>query len=204
MRTRTRLVTTAGVTVLGFTAMGGMAQADTGGLGLSNLTSPLTKTVSGVVKQTVPTSSSTRDSGRSLDPAVHVRAPSTPRTGGGSSSAQRSGGSVATADVDAAADTSPAQARASVGLCASLAEECGAEPSQPSQPTNPPGQPNQPPQAPSGKAPTATGSITAVGKSQSLPFTGSPIGTLAFLGVLSVLTGAAGVTASRVRVRRES
>jgi hypothetical protein len=214
MRTRTRLVTTAGVTVLGFTAMSGMAQADTGGLGLSSLTSPLTKTLGGVVNQAVPTSSSSsRDSGTSLNLPVHVHVgvPSTPRTstasddGGRWRSAARSRGSAATADVDAAVNASPraAQVRASVGLCASLAEECGAEPSQPN-PPSPPNPPGQPPQAPGGKAPTATGSITATGKSESLPFTGGPIGSLAFLGVLSVLTGAAGVGASRLRVRRES
>src|SRR4051812_29571335 len=45
MRKSARLVTTAGVTVLGLTAMSGMAQADTGGLKLPvDLTGPLAKT----------------------------------------------------------------------------------------------------------------------------------------------------------------
>lgn len=215
MRTRTRLATTAGVTVLGFAAMGGIAQADTGGLGLSGLTDPLTKTLGGVVSQVVPTSkTSTHSPALNLPIHVHAKVPALlPRTdtarrdrGWTRTEATPNRGNLATANVDAALNASPrgVQARANVGLCASLSEDCGATQNPPAPPPPPPGPPGQPPQGPpSGNAPTATGS-TAVGNNKSLPFTGGPIGSLVFLGALSVLTGAGAVGASRLRVRRES
>lgn len=209
MRTRTRLATTAGVTVLGFTAMSGMAQADTGGLGLSGLTSPLTKTVGGVVNQVVPASKTTSHRSTptlNLPIHVHLKVPSTTtstRSRWTRPEAASSRGSLATANVDA--NVNARQVNANVGLCASLAEQCGAQQNPPSPPPGqPPQPPGRPPQPPSGNAPTANGSFTAV-HNGSLPFTGGPIGSLAFLGALSVLAGAAGVGASRkMRVRHES
>jgi hypothetical protein len=207
MRKRTRLVTTAGVTVLGFTAMSGMAQADTGGLGLSGLTSGVTKTLGGVVNRVAPTSkTASHDSSLNIPVHLPLKVPSTTRS---TTSTRRSWarteasrrGSLATADVNA--NVNARQVSANVGLCASLAEECGAQQSPPSQPPGqPPGQP--PAQPPAANPPAATGSITAGGDNGSLPFTGGPIGSLAFLGALSVLTGAGAVGASRIRVRRES
>lgn len=217
MRTSARLAATAGMTVLGVTAMSGMAQADTGGLGgLGGLTGPLTKTVNGVVKSTLnapstsrSSSSSTRSShGTSLNLPLHVRvrlpdatAPSRHRgTRHGSTHSRE--GSLATVDVNAVIDPDP-QVQASVGLCASLAQECGVQSAPPSPPAPPPAQPPGPaPVRPPGVNAPATASGSQVHGAGSLPFTGGPIGSLAFLGAMSILTGAAGIATSRVR--RES
>jgi hypothetical protein len=207
MRKRTKLATTAGVTVLGFTAMSGLsgiAQADTGGLGL-DLTGPLAKTgpagktVDGVVKQT------TRSSGPRLNlPVADLGAPS---------SAGRSAPSVH-AGVKASVRTSPLSARVGVRLCAQPAQQCRRVPSPPSPvpptppspippapPTPPPAPPvdNPLPKPPVAVAPAA-GSLRVIGG--SLPFTGGPIGVLALLGATAVLTGAAGVAGSRWKAAR--
>jgi hypothetical protein len=209
MRKRTRLATTAGVTVLGFTAMSGLngiAQADTGGLGL-DLTGPLAKTgpvgktVDGVVKNT------TRSSGPRLNLPVHVDL-------GAPSSAGRSAPSVH-AGVKASVGTSPLSARVRVRLCAQSPQQCRQAPSPPSPvpptppspippapPTPPPAPPveNPLPKPPVAVAPAA-GSLRVIGG--SLPFTGGPIGMLALLGATAVLTGAAGVAGSRWKAVRE-
>jgi hypothetical protein len=50
--------------------------------------------------------------------------------------------------------------------------------------------------------PAASSSLVVA--ENALPLTGGPIGTLAFLGAAAVLTGAAGVAGSRLRIRRAS
>jgi len=206
MRKRTRLATTAGVTVLGFTAMSGMAQADTGGLGLPvDLTGPLAKTgplgktVDGVVKQTT---SSKRSSGLRLNLPVQVRL-GAPRRSGHAAPAVHAG-------VKASVGTSPLSARVSVRLCAQPPQQCRRVPSPPTpippSPPNPipPAPPTPPPVPPVGNplppnppaaAVPASGSVTVIGG--SLPFTGGPIGALTLLGATAVLAGVGGVAASR-------
>jgi hypothetical protein len=211
MRKSARLVTTAGVTVLGLTAMSGMAQADTGGLGLPvDLTGPLAKTgpvgktVDKVVKQTT---SGTRSSG---GPGLHVSLPLNLRLG---APAHKSGGHSAPAvhaGVKASVNVSvaplSAQARVSLRLCAQPPRECVPSPPSPIPPTPPapPVPPTPPPTppvstplppSPPAEAASAAGSLTAIGG--SLPFTGGPIGALTLLGAAAVLSGAAGVAASR-------
>jgi hypothetical protein len=205
MRKRTRLATTAGVTVLGFTAMSGMAQAETGGLGLPvDLTGPLAKTgplgktVDGVVKQTTSTK---RSSGLHLNLPVHVNL-GAPSRSGHSAPAVHAG-------VKASVGTSPLSARVSVRLCAQPPQQCRRVPSPPSPvppsppspippapPTPPPAPPvgNLPPNPPAAAEPSS-GSVSVIGG--SLPFTGGPIGALTLLGATAVLAGAGGVAASR-------
>jgi hypothetical protein len=226
MRKRTRLATTAGVTVLGFTAvsgmtgLGGTAHAETGGLGLPlDLTSPLAKTgpvgktVDKVVKQTT---SGTRGSGGS---GLRVNLPvnlslGAPRSAGRSAPVVKTG---VKASVKASTNPLAVQARVNVHLCAHPPQECGPIPSPPSPipPTPPipipPGPPTPPPAPPVGNpsvpalpgaAAPAASSLTVIG--DSLPFTGGPIGALALLGATAVLTGAAGVAGSRLRSGRDA
>jgi hypothetical protein len=211
MRKSARLVTTAGVTVLGLTAMSGMAQADTGGLKLPvDLTGPLAKTgplgktVDGVVKQT--TSGTRRSSG----PGLHVNLPVDLRLG---APARESGGQAAPAlhaGVRASVKIAPVPVRARVHLrvCAQPPRECVPNPPSPIPPTPPapPVPPTPPPTPPVGmpltprspsKIVSGAGSLPAIG--DSLPFTGGPIGALTLLGAAAVLSGAAGVAASRRR-----
>lgn len=205
MRKRTKLATTAGVTVLGFTAMSGLsgiAQADTGGLGLGLTgtlakTGPVGKTVDGVVKQAAG------DSAPRLDLPVHVDL-----------GAPRSAGPSVHAGVKASVGTSPLSARVGLHLCAQ-SPQCRRVPSPPSPvpptppspippapPTPPPTPPmdNPLPNPPVAVAPAA-GSLRVIGG--SLPFTGGPIGVLALLGATAVLTGAAGVAGSRWKAARD-
>lgn len=213
MRKRVKLATTAGVTVLGFTAMGGMsgtAQADTGnGLGLPDLTGPLAKTgpvgktVDGVVK------SVTGPSGLHLSLPVDVRLGPPPSSSPSKPSAPVVKAHVK-ADVKAAVNPVDVGARVNLRLCAGAPQQCGERapspptPIPPAPPTPPPTPPvgNQPPaQSPgSGALAGSAGSLTVSGG--SLPFTGGPIGTLALLGAASVVTGAAGVAGSRLRANR--
>lgn len=210
MRKRTKLATTAGVTMLGFTAMsglGGIAQADTGGLGLDLTgtlakTGPIGKTVDGVVQHT------TRSTGLRLNLPVHVDL-GAPRSAGHSAPSVHAG-------VKASVGTSPVSARVGVHLCAQPPQQCHPVPSPPSPvpptppspippapPTPPPATPpvdNPLPKQPVAVAPAA-GSLNVIGS--SLPFTGGPIGVLALLGATAVLTGAAGVAGSRWRAARE-
>jgi len=220
MRKRARLATTAGVTVLGFTAMSGIAQADTSGLGLpldltGNLakTGPVGKTVDGVVKQTTR-SSSTRSSGGSglldLNLPVHLRLGAPQGSGSGRHSAP-----VVKAGVKAGlkVSTNPlaVQARLGAHLCAHPPQECGRVPSPPS--PIPPAPPTPPPTPPVGNPlppglPPGAGGLTQGSSSltvggDSLPFTGGPIGALTLLGAAAILSGAAGVAGSRLRFGRD-
>jgi hypothetical protein len=218
MRKSVRLVTTAGVTVLGLTAMSGMAQADTGGLKLPvDLTGPLAKTgplgktVDDVVKQTT---SGTRHSAGS---GLHVSLPLDLRLGAPS---RRSGGRPAPAvhagvKASVKASVAPLSVRADVSLrlCAQPPRECVPSPPSPIPPAPPapPVPPTPPPTPPVGmpltprppaEVASAAGSLTAIG--DSLPFTGGPIGALTLLGAAAVLTGAAGVAASRRKAARDA
>lgn len=208
MRKRVRLATTAGLTVLGFTAMSGVAQADTGGgLGLTDLTGslartgPVGETVDGVVKQAT---------GSSGQPGLHLSVPLNLRLGAPRSSAP-SGHSapVVKAHVKAGVGASVApvglNARVNARLCAGSPTQCGEHVPSPPIPI-PPAPPTPPPPTPIGNQPPAgtsaqsASSLTVGGN--SLPFTGGPIGALALLGVAAVATGAAGVAASRLRTNR--
>jgi hypothetical protein len=218
MRKSVRLVTTAGVTVLGLTAMSGMAQADTGGLKLPvDLTGPLAKTgplgktVDGVVKQTT---SGTRHSAGS---GLHVNLPIDLRLG---APARKPGGHPAPAvhvgvkaSVKASVAPLSVQAGVSLRLCAQPPRECVPSPPNPIPPVPPapPVPPTPPPTPPVGmpltprppaEVASAAGSLTAIG--DSLPFTGGPIGALTLLGATAVLTGAAGVAASRRKAARDA
>jgi hypothetical protein len=213
MRKRTRLVTTAGVTVMGFAAMSGMAQADTGGLGL---TGPLGKSVSGLVKQKTSPTHRTQSSSRSglhLNLPLRVRLKVPPTSGKAKSPVVD-----VKAPVKAAIDPAVGHVKLALTLCVSLPEECGRPnpgpqpsptppgPPEPPSPPSPPGtNPPVPPALPAlpvGNVPASSGSLAVA--ENALPLTGGPIGTLAFLGAAAVLTGAAGVAGSRLRLRRAS
>jgi hypothetical protein len=215
MRKRTRLATTVGATVLGLTAMSGMAQADTGGLGLPlDLTGPLAqtgpvgRTVDGVVKQATTGTRSSGGSGVGLDLPVRLRL-GTPGASGASGDGRGSSPVVRAgvkASVKASANPLSARARLNLHLCAHPPQQCGPVPAPPS--PIPPGPPTPPPVPPVGNpAPpppvaldengTAAGSLTVIG--DSLPFTGGPLGALALLGATAVLTGAAAVAGSRLK-----
>jgi hypothetical protein len=99
-----------------------------------------------------------------------------------------------------------------VDTCGFAPEECGQTGAPP--PVVPPGT-GQPPAmppgvgGPPGAGPAGTGAtipgVAAPAPStmkESLPFTGGPLGALTGVGVAAVLTGAAAVGASRIRVRR--
>ncbi|HEX6469983.1 MAG TPA: hypothetical protein VF069_12875 [Streptosporangiaceae bacterium] len=100
-----------------------------------------------------------------------------------------------------------------VDTCGFAPEECGQTGAPP--PVVPPGSgppPSTPPgvTGPPGAGPAGTGAtipgVAAPAPStmkESLPFTGGPLGALTGIGVAAVLTGAAAVGASRVRVRRD-
>jgi hypothetical protein len=217
MRKRARLATTAGVTVLGFTAlsgMGGTAHADSGGgLGLPidlsgtlGKAGPLGKTVDGVLKNTLSS------------PASHAKAPVRPRASTPASPRARRSSPALSADVRAGVNVSlnpiSVHAVARVRLCAGPVLVCARPPAPPNPIPPPPAPPNPPPtqNRPPGQpvqpvTPAvvadhgpASGTLNVIGN--ALPFTGGPTGALAFLGVLAVVTGAAGVAGSRVRFRR--
>jgi hypothetical protein len=218
MRKRTRLATTAGVTVLGFTAMSGMAQADTGRPNLSpdlpgtlgRTVDGVTKTVGGVVEKTTSGTRSSSQPGLRVDLPVHVRLGAPRRSGGGSK--DRSAPEVKAgvkASVRASADGVKASVR--LHLCAHPPQQCGPVPAPPNPippgpPTPPPappvGNPTPPEATPPGATAPAAGSLTVAG--DSLPFTGGPIGVLALLGATAVLTGAAGIAGSRFRFGRDA
>jgi hypothetical protein len=219
MRKRTRLATTAGVTVLGFTAMSGMAQAETGGPNLSlDLPGPLgktvdgvTKTVDGVVKQTTSGTRSSAKPALRVDLPVRVRLGAPQRSGGGDNPGHSAPELRAGLKTSVKASTDGVRANVSLHLCAHPPQQCGPVPAPPSPippgpPTPPPappvGNPTPPEAAPPGAAAPATNALTVVGG--SLPFTGGPIGALALLGATAVLTGAAGVAGSRFRFGRDA
>jgi hypothetical protein len=231
MRTRTRLAATAGLTILGGTALSGVAHAETGGLGLGgDLTTPVSKTVSGIVKTTDRTSRTVRKatsgtSRRSTGSGLHVNLPV-----GVSLSAR---GASVSAGVKASVGGT--HIGASLGLCAGCSAPRPApgsppapgQPAPPSQPT-PPGQPGQPSppgaqppgaqppgaqppgsappvaQPPAAKpplgAPAGKGELATIGAPR-LPYTGGPFGELAFLGVIAVAAGAAAVVGARPKAR---
>jgi hypothetical protein len=222
MRKRARLVTTAGVTVLGLTAMSGMAQADTGGLKLPvDLTGPLAKTgplgktVDSVVKQTTsgksPSDTSSGSQGLRVNLPVHLSLGAPARKSSGKPAPAVHAG--VKASVKASVAPLSAQASLSLRLCAQPPRECVPSPPSPIPPTPPapPVPPTPPPTPPVGtplppttpvEAGTASGSLTAIG--DSLPFTGGPIGALTLLGATAVLTGAAGIAAARRKPARDA
>lgn len=230
MRTRTRLATTASLTILGCTTMSGIAQADTGGSGLTGgLTGSVSRTVGGVVKQTTTqtsrtvrqvtsqTSRTVRQATAGSAGGLHVRLrlsePSAPGRG-----AAR--GPAVGAGVDAS--LGGARVKASLGLCAG----CQAPNPTPQPPPTPPTPPSPPvPPSPPGSQPPGSqppGSVPPVarpplavppalalpaGKAElqtidsALPYTGGPIGAMAFLGAIAVVTGAAAVIGARPKAR---
>jgi hypothetical protein len=214
MRKRARLAATAGVTVLGFTVLGGMggtAHADSGGgLGLNvdlsgtlGKDGPLGKTVDGVLKNTLGS------------PGVHVKAPVHARVRTPAPRPARHSSPAVKADVRVGADISlnPLSVHAAVQarLCAGPPLECARRPAPPSPVPPPPAPPNPPPAPPGKNLPVspvvadhgpASATLNVIGN--ALPFTGGPVGALAFLGVLAVVTGAAGVAGSRLRFGRSS
>ncbi|GAA4498595.1 hypothetical protein GCM10023191_044090 [Actinoallomurus oryzae] len=219
MRKRTRLATTAGVTVLGFTAMSGMAQADTGGPTLSldlpgtlgKTVDGVTKTVDGVVKQTTSGTRSSSKPALRVNLPVHVRLGAPQRSGGGKSPGRSAPEVKAGVKASVKASTDGVKANVSLHLCAHPPQQCGPVPAPPNPippgpPTPPPappvGNPTPPQAAPPGAAEAAASSLTVAG--DSLPFTGSPIGVLALLGATAVLTGAAGIAGSRFRFGRDA
>jgi hypothetical protein len=208
MRKSARLVTTAGVTVLGLTAMSGVAQADTGGHGLPlDLTGVLGKTVDtvgNVVKQTTSSPRSSEGSGLHVSVPVHVNLGAPHRSRGHSAPPSSPGVKAGVkASVKAAAGPLSVRAALNLRLCVPPRQECVPSPPSPI-PPGPPAPPTPPPtppvglplpQAPGTAAGPALGALTVAGN--SLPFTGGPIGALTLLGAGAVLTGAAGIAGSR-------
>jgi hypothetical protein len=210
MRKRVRLATAAGLTALGFTAMSGVAQADTGGGLVSGLTGSLAKTgpvgetVDGVVNQATGSSSS----GHS---GVHLSVPVDLGLGSSRSSGHSAPAVKAHVKAGVKASVAPVAVRARVNarLCAGAPAQCGERAPSPPIPI-PPAPPTPPPTPPIGtQPPGGTGSGTQAQSANSLtigggslPFTGGPLGTLALLGAAAVVTGAGGVAASRLRTNR--
>lgn len=207
MRTPTRLAATAGLTVLGCTAMTGVAQADTGGFDPTGLTAPVVKSVTGTVNHTTRVLPE-RHSGGS-GPSLHLPADlnvalPAARTGG------RSGVS---AGVHAGVGASPkgVHAHAALRLCAG---DCGGSvpsptPQPPPAPPTPPPAPappgsNPPPpvaKPPAVNAPAAVHDVLARALPSALPYTGGPIGTLIFLAAIALTAGTAAIVVARPRTR---
>ncbi len=207
MRTRTRLAATAGLTVLGCTAMSGVAQADTGGLDPIGLTAPVVKSVTGTVNDTTHALSGQRSGGSGpsvhLPVRLHVALPAAP-TG------RRAGVS---AGVNAGVGASPkgVRAHAAVRLCAG---DCGRAPSPTPQPPpvppvpppapapNPPVFPPPVAQPPAANVPpVAVHDVLAKAPPSALPYTGGPIGTLLFLAAIALTAGTAAVVVARPKAR---
>jgi hypothetical protein len=199
---------TAGVTVLGFTAMSGMAQADTRGPGLPLLTKSPARTgpLATIVDQVVKPSAK-RGAGLHLTLPVRVSL-GAPRRSGRPAPAVHAG-------VRASVGTAPLTARVSLRLCAQPPQQCRRVPSPPtpippSPPTPIPPAPPTPPPAPPVENPlppsppaVAVPSMGSVSVTDgSLPFTGGPIGALTLVGATAVVAGAGGVAASRRRAGR--
>ncbi|GAA4613298.1 hypothetical protein GCM10023195_57420 [Actinoallomurus liliacearum] len=212
MRTRTRLATTAGLTILGGTALSGVAQADTGGLDLTGgLTGPVSRTVGGALTKTTTQTSRTVRKATGVDLRVRVRLPGTPRAG------TRPGRAAVRAGLGAS--LGGAHLKASLGLCAGCQAPNPAPqpppttPAPPNPPTspNPPGSPppgSTPPVARPPAVPPALGLPKGKGELMTirsalppLPYTGGPIGAMAFLGAIAVVTGAAAVIGARPKAR---
>jgi hypothetical protein len=102
-----------------------------------------------------------------------------------------------------------------VDTCGFAPEVCGMVPPPDNPPAPPPpgtppgtGTPPAPPPGvtgPSGAGPSAPGATASMPSSmqETLPFTGSPVGTLALIGLAAVLMGSAAVGGSRLRLRRD-
>jgi hypothetical protein len=211
MRLGTKVVTTAGVTVLSFTVMSGAANADTTGgrsllSGLTGTVTQTTKIVDGVVgtvsKPTAPKRTTTRAATTAAnDPGVNVGVKvKTPE--------QAPVHAEAAASLSANASTGGISVSPAVDVCVTGAASCDQAPPTPGTPPAPsePPAPSTPPAPP----PTTSGNIespisSAVSTQEgSLPFTGSPIDALAGLGAALVLTGAAAVATSRRRAGRSA
>jgi hypothetical protein len=200
MRKCARLAATAGITAAGLTAMSGVAQADTSGTGLvGGLTGAVGRTVGGLVDRPAAEHRTAANQGVRLSLPVRVPLP-----------AGHGAGAHPVVDVKAPvkASVTKGRIRLAAGLCVSIPAECASvpnpipepPPTPPAPPTPPPGQnPPAPPAAPIGIVPASTGSL-AVAR-DALPMTGGPIGTLALIGAATVLTGAASVAGSRLRLR---
>lgn len=221
-----RLATTAGMTVLTFGTMSGIAQADP----LGDLTGGLTDTVGGVVDSAtggaLRLSSQPRRTTQSSDDSKSDD--NKPAAGVGTNGPVRANarveansspdtGTQVNADVNAgvgglSGDGDLLNVSLSVGLdtCGFAPEECGGTepPEQPEQPG--PGTPPPPDQPGPGPGPSGNGSLAPGATEASmretlrgtLPVTGGPLGALAGLGLATVLTGSAAVAASRYRAGR--
>ena len=211
MRLGTRVVTTAGVTVLGFTVMSGAAHADTSGgssllSGLSGTVTQTTTIVDGVVGAVSKPAASQRTTTQAArtaanDPGIDIGTKvTTPK--------RAPVHAEIAASVKANVSTSGVSVSPAVDVCITGAASCDQSPPAPGTPPPPtePPAPTTPPAPP----PTASGNIespisSAVSTQQgNLPFTGSPIDALAGLGAALVLTGAAAVASSKRRAARES
>jgi hypothetical protein len=210
MRLGTKVVTTAGVTVLSFTVMSGAAHADTAGdssllSGLTDTVSQTTNIVDGVVGAVAKPAAPKRSSARTTaartvanEPIVDV-AVETPD--------QLPVKARAAAALSASAGSDGVTVSPAVDVCVTTAASCDEAPPTPGTPP-PPSEPPTPgtPPAP----PTASGNVespisSAVSTQEgSLPFTGSAIDALAGLGAALVLTGAAAVASTRRRSASES
>jgi hypothetical protein len=215
MRTRTRLAATAGLTILSGTALSGIAHADTGALGLTRgLTGPVSRTVDGVVNKTTTQASRTVQKTTGVGLHVRVRLAGPPAAGEG----RAHGGAAVGAGVRAS--LGGVHVRASLGLCAGCQAPNPAPqpppttPAPPSPPTSPSPPGSQPPGSapPVGRppvaAPPASGLPGGKGELMSiraalppLPYTGGPIGAMAFLGAVAVVAGAAAVVGARPKTR---
>jgi hypothetical protein len=204
MRTRTRLATTAGLTILGGTAFSGIAQADTGGLGLTGgLTGPVSRTVDGVVNKTTTRVSHTVQKTTGVGLHVRVRLPAPPTAGKG----RPHGGAAVGAGVRAS--LGGAGVNASLRLCAG----CQAPNPTPQPPPTPPAPPSPPP-GPPGSQPPGSAPPVAQPPAAPPPALGLPLGKgeLATIGsalpplpytggAIAVVTGAAAVIGARPKAR---
>lgn len=207
MRTPTRLAAAAGLTVLGCTAMSGVAQAGTGGLDPTALTAPVVKTVTGTMNDTTHALPGRGSAGSAASPRLPVRLHvALPGAGAGHQAG-------AAAGVSAGVGASPrgVHVRASLRLCAGA---CGGSvpspvPQPPPVPPTPPPGPVPPgpippaPPPPVANPPLANLPAPAAHDvlAQALPYTGGPIGTLVILAAIALVAGTAAVVASRPKSR---
>jgi hypothetical protein len=207
MRLGTRVVTTAGVTVLGFTVMSGAAHADAAGdssllSGLTDTVSQTTNIVGGVVGA-VSSPSTTR----TARAAANRTAANDPTVGVDVQTPEQLPVHARVAASVASAGEDGVTVNPNVNVCVSTSASCddAPPPGEPPPPSEPPA-PSNPPAPP----PTASGEITspvpgAVSTQEgNLPFTGSAIDALAGLGAALVLTGAAAVASTRRRATSDA
>ncbi|MFL6055975.1 MAG: hypothetical protein ACJ72W_24175 [Actinoallomurus sp.] len=209
MRTHTRLAATAGLTILGGTALSGIAHADTSALGLTGgLTGPVSRTVDGLVNKTTTQASRTVQKTTGVGLRVRVRLPGPSAAGNGRTHGRAAIGAGLRASLGGVG------VKASLGLCAGC-QAPNPTPQPPPAPPNPPNPPgSQPPGSapPVGRPPVAAPPASGLpgGMSElmtirsalpSLPYTGGPIGAMAFLGAMAVVAGAAAVVGARPKAR---